>query len=174
MIVREACPACGSQRCKRKGHLKTGQQNHQGQAWGRQCVRHADHRVIRDALRTLVERFLCETISLQGLCRAVGGSLRWLMGVRVARFAALPDQLPGRPVAAPREGLMGRREVEADEVWRCVAKKAHKPWVWIAREKQTRQSIAFHVGDRRHERAPQWWANLPAGDREQATFSTDQ
>ena len=41
-------------------------------------------------------------------------------------------------------------------------------------DKQTRQIIAFHVGDRSHESAKQLWANLPAVYREQATFYTDQ
>src|SRR5947209_4480014 len=40
--------------------------------------------------------------------------------------------------------------------------------------KQTRQIIAFHVGDRSHESAKQLWTNLPAVYREQATFYTDQ
>ena len=173
MVLREACPACGSKRFKRNGHLQTGQQNHQCQACGRQCVLHADNRVISDEQRALVERLLCEKISLHGMCRAVGVSLRWLMGFLVARFAAVPDHLHVRPVAAPREVLIGRLEVEADAMWSCVAKKAHKPWVWIAMDKQTRQIMAFHVGDRSHESAKQLWANLPAVSREQATCSTD-
>jgi insertion element IS1 protein InsB len=41
-------------------------------------------------------------------------------------------------------------------------------------DKQTRQIIAFHVGDRSHESAQQLWGNLPAVYREPATFSTDQ
>ena len=174
MVVREACPACGSKRFKRNGHLKTGQQNHQCKACGRQCVLHADNRVISDEQRALVERLLCEKISLHGICRAVGVSIRWLMGFIVARFAALPDHLHVLPVAAPREVLIGRLEVEADEMWSFVAKKANKHWVWIAMDKQTRQIIAFHVGDRSHESAKQLWANLPAVYREQATFYTDQ
>ena len=89
MVVREACPACGSKRFKRNGHLKTGQQNHQCKACGRQFVLHADNRVISDAQRALVERLLCEKISLHGICRAVGVSIRWLMGFMAARFAAL-------------------------------------------------------------------------------------
>jgi insertion element IS1 protein InsB len=96
------------------------------------------------------------------------------MGFIVARFAALPDHLHVLPVAAPREGIIGRLEVEADEMWSFVAKKANKQWVWIAMDKQTRQIIAFHVGDRSHESAKQLWANLPAVYREQATFYTDQ
>jgi IS1 family transposase len=43
-----------------------------------------------------------------------------------------------------------------------------------SRYKQTRQIIAFHVGDRSHESAKQLWTNLPAVYREQATFYTDQ
>src|SRR5262245_42217176 len=174
MAVREACPACGSKRFKRNGHLKTGQQNHQCKACGRQFVLHADKRVISDEQRALVERLLCEKISLHGICRAVGVSLRWLMDFIVARFAALPDHLHVLPVVAPREVIIGHLEVEADEMGSFVAKKANKQWVWIAMDKQTRQILAFHVGDRSHESAQQLWANLPAVYREQATFDTDQ
>jgi insertion element IS1 protein InsB len=124
--------------------------------------------------RTLVERLLCEKVSLHGICRAVGVSIRWLMGFIVARFAALPDHLHVLPVAVPREVLIGRLEVEADEMWSFVTKKANKQWVWIAMDKQTRQIIAFHVGDRSHASAKQLWANLPAVYRGQATFYTDQ
>jgi IS1 family transposase len=122
----------------------------------------------------MVERLLCEKISLHGICRAVGVSLRWLMNFIVARFAALPDHLYVLPVVAPREVIIGRLEVEADEMWSFVAKKANKQWVWIAMDKQTRQIIAFHVGDRGHESAQQLWANLPAVYRERAMFYTDQ
>jgi insertion element IS1 protein InsB len=96
------------------------------------------------------------------------------MGFMAARFAALPDHLYVRPVAVPRDMILGRLEVEADEMWSFVAKKANKQWVWIAMEKQTRQIIAFHVGDRSHESAQQLGTNLPEVYREQATFYTDQ
>jgi insertion element IS1 protein InsB len=124
MVVREACPACGSKRFKRNGHLQTGQQNHQCKACGRQFVLQAANRVISEEQRTLVERLLCEKISLHGICRAVGVSIRWLMGFIVTRFAALPDHLHVLPVAVPREVLIGRLEVEADEMWSFVTKKA--------------------------------------------------
>jgi IS1 family transposase len=173
MVVREACPACGSKRFKRNGHLQTGQQNHPCKACGRQFVLQANNRVISEEQRPRVERLLCEKISLHGLYRAVGVSIRWLRGFIVARFAALPDPLHGLPVAAPREVLIGRLEVEAEEMGSFVAKKANKQWGWIAMDKQTRQIIALHVGDRSHESAKQLWANLPAVYRAQATFSTD-
>ena len=111
-----------------------------------------------------------EKISLHGICRAVGVSMRWLMHFIVTCFAASPDHLHVQPVASPREVLIGRFEVEADEMWSFVKQKANKQWIWIAMDKQTRQIIAFHVGDRSHESAKQLWANLPAVYREQAMF----
>jgi insertion element IS1 protein InsB len=55
-----------------------------------------------------------------------------------------------------------------------VQKKANAQWRWLAMEKQTRQILAFHLGDRSRDRAKQLWANLPAVYRENATFYTDR
>jgi len=55
-----------------------------------------------------------------------------------------------------------------------VQKKANAQWLWLAMEKQTRQILAFHLGDRSRDRAKQLWANLPAVYRENATFYTDR
>jgi insertion element IS1 protein InsB len=135
---------------------------------------HASNRMINEEQRTLVERLLREKISLHGICRAVGVSIRWLMDFMVARFQALPDHLHVQPVASPCNVIMGRFEAEADEMWSFVKQKTNRQWVWIAMDKQTRQIIAFHVGDRSRESAKQLWANLPEVYRTQATFYTDQ
>lgn len=154
--------------------MHTGQQNHPCKACGRPLVLHADKRVIGEAQRTLVERLRCEQISLHGMCRTVGVSIRWLMQGIVTCFATLPDHLHVLPIAAPQEVSIGRREVEANEMWGFVAKKANKQWIWIAMDKPTRQMLAFHVGERRHESGQQLWAKLPVVSRERATFYTDQ
>jgi insertion element IS1 protein InsB len=174
MTVREACPECGSQQFKRNGHIHNGKQNHQCKVCGRQFVLVAINRVISEEHRTLVERLLCEKISLHGICRTIGVSIRWLMDFMVACFAAVPEHLHVQPVAACGEVLLGCLEVEADELWSFVQKKANPYWVWIAMDKQTRQILAFHVGDRSRESAKQLWANIPAVYREQAIFYTDQ
>src|SRR5262245_26345856 len=148
MSVREACPECRSPQFKKNGHIHNGKQNHQGKVCGRQFVVDATNRVIVHEQRILVERLLCEKISLHGICRAIGVSIRWLMDFMVARFAAVPEHLHVQPIAASCEVLVGCLEVEADELWSFVQKKANPYWVWIAMDKQTRQIIAFHVGDR--------------------------
>ena len=132
MVVREACLACGSQHFKKNGHIHTGKQNHQCQGCGRQFVLHADTRVINEAQRTWVERLFREKISLHGICRAIGVSLRWLMDFMGARFQALPDHLHVQPVASPCDVIMGHLEAEAEEMWSCVKQKTKRPWVWLA------------------------------------------
>jgi insertion element IS1 protein InsB len=92
----------------------------------------------------------------------------------VARFEALPAHLHVQPVASPGDVIMGRLEVEADEMWSFVKKKANKQWVWIAMDKQTRQIIAFHIGDCSRDSVKWLWASLPEVYRTQATLYTDQ
>ncbi len=38
--------------------------------------------------------------------------------------------------------------LELDELWSFVLKKARKRWIWIALYRQTRQVVAYIVGDR--------------------------
>ncbi len=115
-----------------------------------------------------------ERISLRGICRAVGVTLKWLLGFLVQCFAALPDHLHVQPVSCQHDVLIQRLEVEADELASFVQKKANKRWVWIAMDAKTRQIIACHVGDRSHTSAEHLWAKMPQAYRQHATFYTDQ
>jgi transposase-like protein len=91
MVVRDACPGCGSTPFKKSGHMHSGKQNHRCRVCGRQFVTSAEERIISDQQRALIEHLLCERISLRGICRAVGVSLTWLLHLMVERFAACPD-----------------------------------------------------------------------------------
>jgi insertion element IS1 protein InsB len=174
MIVRDACPACGSTRFKKNGHTHNGKQNHQCKTCPRQFVPCSEQYLIAEDKRGLIERLLVERISLRGICRAVGVTLKWLLGFLVQCFKTLPDHLPVHPVSCTRDVLIQRLEVEADELASFVQKKAHKQWVWIAMDATSRQVIAFHVGDRSHKSAEQLWAKIPHAYRQPATFYTDQ
>jgi insertion element IS1 protein InsB len=174
MVVRDACPACGSTQFKKNGHIRSGKQHHQCTICGRQCVASAAERIISHEQRTLIEHLLRERISLRGICRAVGVGLTWLLHCMVERFAACPDHLHVQLPARPTDVVIRRLEAEADELWSFVGKKANKPWLWIAMDAKTRQVIAFHVGDRSRESAKELWAKIPAAYREQETCYTDQ
>ena len=65
------------------------------------------HRVTNEEHRVLVERLLCGKISLHGICRVIGGRIRWLMDFMVACFTVPPEHLHIQPVMASREVLLG-------------------------------------------------------------------
>jgi len=93
MVLREACPRCGSTWFKSNGHIHTGKQNPRGKLCGRAFVRHPENQVITEEQRTLSARLLLERISLRGICRAVGVGFQWLWQFRVERFQAAPAQV---------------------------------------------------------------------------------
>lgn len=114
--MKDACPECGSQQFKRNGHIHNGKQNHQCKGCGRQFVLAATNRVVNEEHRTLVERLLCEKISLHGICRAIGVSIRWLMDFMGARFATVPTHLHVQPVVSSRVVFLGCLKDRAEPV----------------------------------------------------------
>jgi insertion element IS1 protein InsB len=174
VIRRDGCPQCGSTHYKKNGHTYNGKQNHRCKACSRQFVREFQQRRIPGEHRALIERLLNERLSLRGICRAVGVGMKWLMAFLVECYETAPThlnvQLPPRrdPLL-----LVHPLQVEADELCSFVGKKANKQWLWLALDTQSRQVLAFHVGDRSCQSARQLWDKLPAAYRQHATFYTD-
>src|SRR5712691_8870985 len=173
MVIRDVCPQCQSPKFKKNGHIHNGKQNHHCHDCGRQFVQCFEQYLISDDKRALIERLLVERISLRGICRAVGVTLKWLLGFLVQCFEALPDHLHVQPVTCKQNVMIQRLEVEADEMASFVQKKANKQWIWIAMDAKSRQVIAFHVGDRSRRSAKRLWAKIPEAYRQHATFYTD-
>jgi len=78
MVIRDVCPRCKSSKYKKNGHISNGKQNHHCHDCGRQFVQCLEQYLISDDRRALIERLLVERISLRGICRAVGVTLKWL------------------------------------------------------------------------------------------------
>jgi insertion element IS1 protein InsB len=174
MVIRKVCPRCKSSKYKKNGHIYNGKQNHYCHDCGRQFVQCFEQYLITEERRALIERLLVERISLRGICRAVGVTLKWLLGFLVQCFEALPEHLHVQPVTCTHNVMIQRLEVEADEIASFVQKKANKQWIWIAMDARSRQVIAFYVGDRSRRSAKRLWAKIPEAYLQQATFYTDQ
>ncbi len=167
-----SCPHCQSSQIKRNGHTHYRKQNHQCLECGRQFV--ADSQFINDETKELIKRLLLERLSLSGICRATGVSLRWLLTFIAALYDTLPDDLFVQSLQrTTRHVRVLRLAAEADEMWSFVGSKANKQWLWIALDTETKQVIAFYVGDRSRKSAQQLWKRLPVTYREYATFYTD-
>jgi insertion element IS1 protein InsB len=173
MVVRDACPGCGSPQFKKNGHMHRGKQHHQCQVCGRQFVASAGDHIVSDKERRVIEHLLRERISRRGICRVVGVSLTWLLHCMVERFASCPDHLHVQLPEDPTDVVMQRLDAEADERWNFGGKKENKPWIWMAMDAKTRQVMAFHMGDRSGESGAQLWAKIPGVCQQQATFYTD-
>src|ERR1051325_11475211 len=156
---REACPQCGSRWFKRNGHMHPGKQNHRCNVCGRAFVRTPNNSLITAEQRALIECLLPERISLRGICRAVGVGLQWLLQFMATRFQAAPDDLHAKPAAGAPVVIWQRLEAE---LWSFVGKKKNRRWVWVAMAANTRQVIAFHVGDRSGQGAAALWEKIPA------------
>src|SRR5215210_6272828 len=173
MSKREACPQCGSRQYKRNGRSHTGKQNYKCKACGRAFVLVPENHVITQEQRAVIERLLLERISLRGICRAIGVGLRWFLYFMAKRFTAAPEHLYIHPTAGTQRVILHRLEAEVDELWSFVGKKANRQWVWIAMNADTRQIMAFYVGDRSRLCAEALWRKIPTRYQEQAMFYTD-
>jgi len=61
--------------------------------------------------------------------------------------------------------------LELDELWSFVGRKSNKRWVWIALCRQTRQVVAYFIGDRSLKSCWRLWQWIPANYRHCQTFS---
>ena len=167
------CPQCGLSHSKRNGHTHYGKQNHQCLNCGRQFVE--DSQRINEAERQMIKRLLLERLSLLGICRVMGISLRWLLSFIVELYETLPDDLYVQlPQPSNPQIQLLRLAAEADEMWSFVARKQNKQWVWIAIDVESKQIIAFYVGDRSRKSARKLWDRIPPVYRQQANFDTDE
>ena len=165
------CPACALSHIKRNGHTHYGAQNYCCLDCGRQFVE--AHDTLSAEQKELIEKLLLERLSLRGICRVMDVALTSLLRFMETLYAQsaqdLKVVLPNRSASVELLCLA----VEADELWSFVQEKKTKQWVWLAFDRDSRQIIAFYVGDRSRKSAQKLWGRIPAVYRQQATFSTD-
>src|SRR5947209_20282636 len=51
--------------------------------------------------------------------------------------------------------------LELDELWSFVAKKTYQAWIWIALCRQSRQVVAYAIGDRSQDSCHRLWKSIP-------------
>ena len=165
------CPACSLSHIKRNGHTHYGAQNHQCLECGRQFVEKTAG--LSPENQALIAKLLLERLSLRGVCRVLGVALTSLLRFLEELYEQSPEDLNVvLPNTVAHVELLCL-EVEADELWSFVYCKKNKQWVWLAFDRDSRQVIAFYVGDRSRQSARHIWARIPLVYRQQATFSTD-
>ncbi|MEO0806107.1 MAG: IS1 family transposase, partial [Cyanobacteria bacterium J06643_4] len=59
------------------------------------------------------------------------------------------------------------------EAWSFVGNKGNKQWIWLAINRDTREIVGMHIGDRSRQGARSLWDALPSVYRQCAVCYTD-
>lgn len=54
----------------------------------------------------------------------------------------------------------GRLTIECDEAWSFVGNKGNKQWIWLAFNRDTREIVGVHIGNRSRTGAQALWQSL--------------
>ena len=167
------CPKCPRSGAVKHGHIASGgKQNWLCRACGRQFVANPSRRSMNDAGKGVARALLKERVSLRGIARVLQVSPGQVLRFFEAEAEELPDDLNFDPARAGPI-VFYAVDIACDELRSFVGRRTNKQWVWFALGADTRQPVAFHVGDRREARARGLWNALPAAYRTQAACYTD-
>lgn len=163
------CPQCKATAIKKNGTIHNGKQKYECLACRRQFVEDPINKQIPDETKERIRRSLLERVSLEGVCRIFDVSLTWLLDFMQETFEKLPDHLNATVVTDNEEFVVA--VLEMDELWSYVGNKKNQQWLWLVMHSQTRQIVAFHVGDRSKASGEALMAKLPSDLKKKPFFT---
>jgi len=161
------CPNCNANNFVRNGINQTGKQKYKCNECGYQFVFNPEKFPISDETKETINLLLLERVPLAGIVRVTGVSARWLQYY----VNDIYDNVPRKIIITPKTTL--HLTIECDELWSFVGKHSEKQWVWLAKDRESRQIIGVYVGERSAVGAKGLWDSLPEAYRESAIAYTD-
>lgn len=161
------CPRCGSQHIVKNGRIHNKKPKHKCQDCGRQFIENPTKKYVDPTILNYIDKMLLEKISLAGIARVTGVSKKWLQDYVNALYSKVSQQLE------VTSKLSGKLTIECDEAWSFVNCKAHKQWIWLALDANTREIVGTYIGNRSRESALKLWHSLPPVYRQCAVCYTD-
>src|SRR5258708_35906879 len=137
---------------------------------------HADVKVTKTQLPTpvqkLVARKFCTPIKNEAACAASPAPLAPLVPpcpLDQKKVVQLPSLSTSLVVPDPADAAS--TTLELDELWSFVLNKAKEVWVWIALCRETRQVVAYTLGDRSKQTCLRLWEAIPSIYRKGQCFT---
>jgi insertion element IS1 protein InsB len=161
------CPNCYSDCCVKNGSNSVGTPKFLCKGCRRQFVENPIQSRIPDSKKEVIDRLLLERISLAGIARVVEVSERWLQNYVNDKYSSVSQEV--KVMAKTSFHLT----IECDELWSFVGKHDDKQWVWLALDRDTREIVGVHIGDRSAEGAQALWDSLPKDYQQHAISYTD-
>ncbi|MFN4147894.1 MAG: IS1 family transposase [Runella sp.] len=173
----ERCPRCLSTNVKKNGFTDYLKPCNKCKDCRYKFVDKGQDWFISPDKKVYIKRLLAERISLRGICRVVDISMSWLLAFIKEIYAELPDDLQCKinfkKVKHNDQFYIKLADNEADELWSWVGKRNNVYYVWLVMHKDSKQIVAFHVGDRSRESAKALWGKIPPEIKENGLFHTD-
>lgn len=171
------CPRCLGTNIKKNGFTNYLKPCHKCKDCKHKFVDKGQDWFISSDKKVLIKRLLLERLSLRGICRVMDISMSWLLQFIKEIYSELPDDLNCK-INLKKVKQNDRYYIklvvnEADELWSWVKKRDNVYYIWLVMHKESRQIIAFHVGDRSGESAKDLWEKIPSQIREYGLFHTD-
>lgn len=171
------CPRCLSTNIKKNGFTSQLKPCNKCKDCQYKFVKDGQNWYIDIPDKELIKRMLLERISLRGICRVMQISKTWLLTYIRELYAELPTDLNFKWVFKKvfHKGSFYIKMIdnEVDELWSFVSNKDNVKYVWIVMHRQSRQIIAFEVGDRSAETAKKLWDKIPEFIKKYGFFHTD-
>ena len=163
-----SCPNCSSHTIRKNGSIHTGKQKYQCVSCNKQFVENPQNKMIPEGTKERIRRSLLERVSLEGICRIFDISMPWLLRFMEKTFESLPENLHASIIAENEEFEV--LVLEVDELWSFVGNKKKDQWLWVVMHAETRQILAFHVGNRTKASGEALLAKLPIDLKKKHTF----
>ena len=173
----DRCPRCLGTNIKKNGFTSQLKPCHKCTSCKYKFVDGGTDWYIKLPEKGIIKRLLLERLSLNGICRAMQISKRWLAAYIRELYSELPEDLQFKWVwkQVTHKGTFYIKMIdnELDELWSFVQNKDNVKYVWIAMHRESRQIIAFEVGDRSGATALKLWQKIPDYIKKYGLFHTD-
>ena len=163
------CPRCGSQTIVKNGSIHNKKQKYACKECGRQFIENPQNKnqPISEDIVKIIDKLLLERLSLAGIARVTGVSIRWLQNYVNEKYSQIEKK-----VKVTKKSKR-RLTIECDEMWSFVQNKKAKYWIWLAIDVETREIVGVHIGQRDVQAAQKLWKSLPPVYRQCAVSYSD-
>lgn len=165
--ARPPCPYCGSNLILKNGSTHHKKPKFLCKSCGRQFIENPQKKSRNLPDINLINKLLLERISLRGIARVMGMSLRTIQNYVNKFYRSISSDIR-------LSGLEGANLViECDELWSFVKTKENPVYIWLALDRDTRLIVGVYLGDRSRESARKLWESLPNKYQKYSQIYTD-
>ena len=149
----------------KNGFIHNGKQKYACKDCGRQFIDNPQNKSIPQHLCDMLDKLLLEKIPIAGISRVTEISEPWLQCYVNRKYESVSNAID--------RSKKGHLTVECDGIWSLVETKSNKQLIWLVIDRDSREIVWMHVGNRDRTGAKALWNSLPPIYRQCAVCYTD-